>query len=175
MLFRSFQKFLQRVEKTGLIQPEHLPRERVGSTRAIVRDADGGQQEVKLEELQLVNVLQPGGRLDPARWNVFPALGPLQTELETWLRRRSPETLVYDRVETQKRRQAARDETPVEFDVYNVGQTLVMPGEMIDELKLELLQSEYEALEAQIPLGEDRKSTRLNSSHSSVSRMPSSA
>ncbi|MFN7766704.1 MAG: HD family phosphohydrolase [Planctomycetaceae bacterium] len=153
-IISDFQKFLQRVEKTGLIQPEHLPRERVGSTRALVRDADGGQQDVKLEELQLVNVLQPGGRLDPARWNVFPALGPMQTELETWLRRRSPETLVYDRVETQKRRQAARDETPVEFDVYNVGQTLVMPGEMIDELKLELLQAEYDALEAQIPLGE---------------------
>jgi len=78
-IINDFQRFLQRVEKTGLIQPEHLPRERVGSTRALVRDADGGQEEVRLEELQLASVLQAGGRLDPARWNVFPALGPIQT------------------------------------------------------------------------------------------------
>ena len=53
----------------------------------------------------------------------------------------SPETLAYQPVMTQEARKKAADETPEVPDPYNAGNLLVKPGELIDDLRLDLLQT----------------------------------
>ena len=45
----------------------------------------------------------------------------------------------------------------------------------VDELTLVFFSAQRARVEAMLPIGRDRKSTRLNSSHEWISRMPSSA
>ncbi|MCY2965234.1 MAG: HDIG domain-containing protein, partial [Planctomycetota bacterium] len=153
-VIEEFTRFLQRIEKTGLARPEHLPADRGGSELAEIHDESGKVESATLAEIQLSSVLAPGGRLEPSRWTFFPALLPLQDEFTTWLRLKSPETLIYDAPATQKLRSETRNETPPVIEPYIVGQQLVKAGDVIDEPKLELLQTEYEELEKQISVGE---------------------
>src|SRR4029077_6066418 len=77
-----------------------------------------------------------------------------RNELEHWLKVQSPESLIYDDQATQNARLKAGIEEPQVLDFYNAGNLLVKPGELIDEGLLELLQTEYDALDARVGLVE---------------------
>jgi hypothetical protein len=94
-------------------------------------------------------LLAPTGLLH-SRWALFPTLLPLRNELEHWLKVQSPESLIYDDQATQNARLKAGTEEPPVLDFYNAGNLLVKPGELIDEGLLELLQREYDALDARV-------------------------
>jgi putative nucleotidyltransferase with HDIG domain len=147
-LIADFAKFIQPLEKTGLIRPDHVAAE-LGTTGQIAIAEEGGLRIVNLADVQLQSLLAPGGFLH-GRWALFPALLPVRSELENWLKVQSPETLVYEPVTTQEARKKAADEAPEVPDVYNAGNLLVKPGELIDELRLETLNSEYDVLDARI-------------------------
>ncbi len=152
-LIADFARFVQPLEKTGLVLPEHVTPD-LGSTGQItIAGADGETSIVNLAEVQLPALLAPTGLLH-GRWALFPTLLPVRYELEHWFKIQSPETLIYDPQATQAARQKAASEKDEVLDRYYVGNLLVKPGELIDERKLELLQHEYAQLDAKVSLGE---------------------
>jgi membrane-associated HD superfamily phosphohydrolase len=149
----DFTRFLQPLEKTGLIRPEHITPELSGTGQLSVAESDGTLRTVNLAEVQLQPLLAPTGMLH-SRWALFPSLLPIRSELESWLKVLSPETLVYDEKATQQARlKASKDQTAV-LDFYNAGNLLVKPGEVIDEGLLALLKSEYDNVDARVTLAE---------------------
>src|SRR5262249_50627763 len=146
----DFAKFIQLLEKTGLIRAEHVTPELGATGQLAVVDPDGTIRSVNLSEVQLPLVLAPGGSLH-GRWALFPNLLPIRSELEYWLKFQSPETLFYDDKATQEARlNASADDRNVVNDVYNPGNLLVKPGELIDESRLDLLQAEYDELDQHV-------------------------
>ncbi|HLJ10343.1 MAG TPA: hypothetical protein VKU82_04105, partial [Planctomycetaceae bacterium] len=78
-LVASFAKFLQPLEKTGLIRPEHVTGEVTAAAQIAVADADGERRMVNLSEVQLQTLLAPTGLLH-SRWALFPTLLPVRAE-----------------------------------------------------------------------------------------------
>ncbi|MBI3865998.1 MAG: HDIG domain-containing protein [Planctomycetia bacterium] len=152
-LIDDFTRFIQPVEKTGLIVREHFAAELGNATQITVAGADGQVRTTSLAEVQLPALLAPTGILH-GRWALFPTLLPVRYELEHWLKVQSPETLAYDPQATQAARQQAASEAKEFEDEYSGGNLLVKPGELIDDRKLELLQYEYNLLDAQVGTGE---------------------
>src|SRR5262249_19544155 len=146
----DFAKFLQLLEKTGLIRAEHITPELSATGQLAVVDPDGSVRNVNLSEVQLPQWLAPSGALH-GRWALFPNLLPIRSELEYWLKFQSPETLFYDDKATQEARlKASADDRNVVNDVYNPGNLLVKPGELIDESRLDLLKAEYDELDLHV-------------------------
>ena len=143
----DFTRFIQPLEKSGLLRIEHLPPDLSPGSQIAIREGEDEPRTVSQSEVQLVQILSTNGFLNN-RWALFPSLLPYRVELEHWLKVQSPETLFYDDPATQAARQKARAEEEPALDVYNAGNLLVKPGDLIDEPKLELLQAEYDALEA---------------------------
>ena len=148
---REFGEFIQPLEQYGLVRPEHLPPEMSASDPVAVQKPVGPPERVPFTQVQLPPLLAQNGLLSN-RWERFPALLAIRTELEIWLTALSPETLEYDSAATQAARQAARDSVQETLDIYNRGDLLVQPGETIDEARLELLRAEYDQTEAQVTL-----------------------
>lgn len=142
----DFAKFIQPLEKKGVVRVEHIPAEVAVAGQIAVAEADGTLRVVVLSEVQLSELLAPTGLLF-GRWALFPTLLPLRGELEHWLNNQALETLFFDGAATQAARQKARNEEPDSLDVYNAGNLLVKPGELIDDAKLELLLAEYQHIE----------------------------
>jgi putative nucleotidyltransferase with HDIG domain len=150
----DFAKFLQPLEKTGLIRAEHITPELSATGQLAVVDPDGTVRSVNLSEVQLPQMLAPSGALH-GRWALFPNLLPVRSELDYWLKFQSPETLFYDDKATQEARlKASADDRNVVNDVYNPGNLLVKPGELIDESRLELLKAEYDELDLHVSANE---------------------
>lgn len=149
----DFARFIQPLDKNGLLRVEHLPPDLTPGGPIAIREGDDELRSVTQNEVQLVQILAANGLLN-GRWALFPSLLPYRIELEHWLKVQSPETLFYDDAATQAARQKARTEEPPALDVYNAGNLLVKPGELIDEPKLELLQAEYDQLESKATLRE---------------------
>ncbi len=145
--FKLFMKQLE--EKTGLIRPEHVMAEVNATGQISVLDAQGELQTVNLSDVQLQSLLAPTGLLYK-RWAICPSLAPIRNELEHWLKVQSPESLTYDDQATQNARLTAANEQEPVRDFYIAGNLLVKPGELIDENLLELLQLEYDALDARV-------------------------
>ena len=145
----DFTKFIQPLEKTGLVRPEHVLAELNATGQITIADPDGEKRIVNLSDVQLQALLAPAGLLH-SRWALFPALLPLRNELEHWLKVQSPESLIYDDQATQTARLLASNQEPHVLDFYNAGNLLVKPGEVIDERLLELLQGEYDELDARV-------------------------
>jgi cyclic-di-AMP phosphodiesterase PgpH len=149
----EFSKFIQPLEKNGVVRVEHFPQDIVIAGQIAVNEPDGSHRLVNLSEVQLAELLAPTGLLF-GRWALFPSLIPLRGELEYWLNNQALETLFFDGAATQAARQKARNDEPDSRDVYNAGNLLVKPGEVIDEVKLELLYAEYEQMEAESTPGD---------------------
>ena len=145
----DFAKFIQPLEKTGLVRPEHVLAELNLTGQIAIADPDGEKRTVNLTDVQLQPLLAPAGLLHN-RWALFPTLLPIRNELEHWLKVQSPESLVYDDQATQNARLKASNQEPPVLDFYNAGNLLVKPGEVIDERLLELLQGEYDELDARV-------------------------
>ena len=152
-LISDFARFIQPLDKTGLIRPDHLSAELTAAGQITIADAGGERRTVNVGDVQLQPLLAPAGLLH-SRWALFPNLLPVRSELEFWLRLNSPETLFYDDKATQEARVEASAAQDVIRDHYNAGNLLVKPGELIDERLLELLQGEYEVLDARVGPGE---------------------
>ena len=149
----DFAKFIEPLEKTGVVRPEHVLAELNATGQIAVADSEGTQQTVNLTDVQLQPLLAPTGMLHN-RWALFPTLLPIRNELEHWLKVQSPESLIYDDQATQNARlNAATEAEPVQ-DYYKAGNLLVKPGQLIDERLLELLQGEYDELDAHVGLME---------------------
>ncbi|MFN0052071.1 MAG: HD family phosphohydrolase [Planctomycetales bacterium] len=147
-------RFLQPVMQTGLLRSEQLENYAVtGGQISIPNDREANEPDerraVNVLEVQLTALLSPAGGLH-SRWGLFPSLLPYRAELEYWLKAKSPSTLTYDDVATKRAQQQARADEKLELDIYNKGTLLVGPQELIDESRLDLLQAEYEQLEAQV-------------------------
>jgi len=145
----DFTRFIQPLEKTGLVRPEHVMAEMNVTGQISVPDAHGDLQAVNLSDVQLQPLLAPSGLLH-SRWALFPTLLPIRNELEHWLKVQSPESLIYDDQATQNARLKAATSEPEVFDFYNAGNLLVKPGESIDERLLGLLQGEYDELDSRV-------------------------
>jgi putative nucleotidyltransferase with HDIG domain len=152
-LITDFKKFIEPLEKTGLIRAEHVPTDVSATGQIAISEADRELRIVNLSDVQLASLLAPTGLLHN-RWALFPALLPQRSVLESWLKSQSPETLIYDDVATQAARQRARADEKEVLDQYNIGNLLVKPGEVIDEHRLELLQEEYAAIDARVTADE---------------------
>jgi putative nucleotidyltransferase with HDIG domain len=150
-LIADFTRFLQPLEKIGLILPDPVTVGMSATGQITIASADGTTVVANLSDVQLPAMLAPSGSLQK-RWDVFPTtLLPLRYELEHWLKIQSPATLTYDPQATQAARQRAADSRSNEVvDSYYVGNLLVKPGELIDERKLELLQFEYDLMDAKV-------------------------
>ncbi len=152
-LVSDFTRFIQPLDKTGLIRPEHVSADLTATGQITIADQDGKRRTVSVGEVQLQPLLAPTGLLH-GRWALFPNLLPVRSELESWLKLNSPETLFYDDKATQEARLKASTEQDEVRDHYNAGNLLVKPGELIDERLLELLQSEYDVLDSGVAFGE---------------------
>jgi hypothetical protein len=152
-LVSDFGRFIQPLDKTGLIRPEHVSAELTATGQITIADQDGNRRTVSVGDVQLQPLLAPTGLLH-GRWALFPNLLPVRSELESWLKLNSPETLFYDDKATQEARLTASTEQDEVRDHYNAGNLLVKPGELIDERLLELLQSEYDVLDSGVAFGE---------------------
>ena len=147
----DFAKFLQPIEKTGLILPDQSTAELGRSGQLTIAAADGTTSTAQISEVQMATLLGPGGLLHN-RWALFPTLQPVRYELENWLRFQGLQTLSFDPQATQTARQLAAAGVDEAKDEYFTGNLLVKPGELIDERKLELLQHEYDLLDAKVGL-----------------------
>jgi putative nucleotidyltransferase with HDIG domain len=149
----DFRRFIQPLQEFGLLRPEHIPAELSAGGTVAVQQADGALRTINLADVQVVQLLAPAGRLH-SRWALFPAILPYRTEFEHWLKNQSPETLFFDAAATQAARQKARDSATPVYDFVKKGDLLVQPGQSIDAEKLELLQAEYDTLEAGVSVRE---------------------
>jgi putative nucleotidyltransferase with HDIG domain len=152
-LIADFARFLQPPELPGLATQDSGIPDLSATGQITIADDDGTSSVANLSDVQLPALLAPSGLLH-GRWAKFPTLVPLRYELEHWLKIQSPATLTYDPQATQAARQKAASETKDVFDEYYSGNLLVKPGELIDERKLELLQYEYDLLDANVGLTE---------------------
>lgn len=148
-LAESFAKFIQPLERMGLIRSEHVASDLSATGQVSILDSDGESRTVNLTDVQLQPLLAPTGLLH-ARWELFPELLPYRNELEHWLKVQSPETLTPDPKATGDARQKARLDEKEVLDVYNAGNLLVKPGQAIDEPLLDLLEEEYRELDSRV-------------------------
>ncbi|MBS0265086.1 MAG: hypothetical protein JSS02_24355, partial [Planctomycetes bacterium] len=155
----DFGRFLQPLEKKGLVLPDQVAAINSPAGQITILSTDGTSTVANLSDLQLPTLLSASGFLT-SRWTLFPTLEPYRAELEYWLRVQSPTTLLYDPQATAAARQKAASDTPEVFDEYYAGNLLVKPGELIDERKLELLQFEYDLLDARV--GTFERATRVS-------------
>lgn len=115
---------------------------------------DDKPQEVLLPQVQLAARLNEAGDLGKA-WLSYPGIPEsLRTSLAYWLIQTAPVTLRFDDAKTREEKAAARSKIGDVLDTYSQGDLLVQPGETIDRSRIEVLQSEYDAVESQISLGE---------------------
>ena len=87
--------------------------------------------------------------------------------------RKTDEELAEDSLEELKARRADKANAAVDIDEAELAETLELPGADLSEesLTVRVLPKQRD----EFTCSKDRKSTRLNSSHSQQSRMPSSA
>ncbi len=151
ILISEFAEFLLPLEQTGLLVGT-LPDDVVApSDRVTIVFPNDTRREVDVAAIELGAVLASGGSLG-SRWSHFPALVPLRETLDHWIRSRPPAALQFIRYDPERTRDAKRerqDATPDVFDPYIKGRELVLPGQVIDEERLSLLQTEYAALDEQ--------------------------
>lgn len=145
----AFAEFIQPIQDKGIIRPDRLPSDMRARDSVTVVSPEGRQEIVPTTDIQIAQLLAPTGLLH-ARWEKYPVLLPLRSELGQWLTVRTPETLRFDEAATQTARQQARAAVPDVTEVFNAGDSLIAPGVTIDGPKLDLLRSEYEATEAQV-------------------------
>lgn len=151
ILVSEFQEFLLPLESSGLLL-EGLPEDQAGpSDRITIILSDGEEHVGKVAKIELGALLASGGALK-ATWKNYPALVPLQETLDHWIKSQPPDALrviEYDPKLTREAKQERREETADVFDPYHAGDILVQAGDVFDEEHLELLQTEYAALDAQ--------------------------
>ncbi|TWU06625.1 hypothetical protein CA54_50220 [Symmachiella macrocystis] len=151
ILISEFAEFLLPLEDSGLLVgslPDDVP---APSDRITIIFPNDTRSDVEVAAIELRAVLATDGSLG-SRWSHFPALVPLREMLSNWIRSRPPAALQFIRYDPELTRDAKRkqqEETLDVFDPYIKGRELILPGDVIDEEKLSLLQTENAALEAQ--------------------------
>ncbi len=147
---REFREFLKPLQRTGVLLSLSIPNVNPTDLRTLrIRNPDGQYTDRLLSGVQLAQLLSSDGRLGET-WAKYPALVPMQPELEAWMTTHLPETLTYDDLATQDARELARRNTPEVKNSYKTGNLLVNPGTVIDQDHLTLLTAEYDAFESTI-------------------------
>ncbi|MEX0727267.1 MAG: HDIG domain-containing metalloprotein [Planctomycetaceae bacterium] len=153
-LISSFEKFIAPLTKTGIADFNELSNNQIKPTdpvRVAGKTTPKNDWVGTAREVQLVEQLRDNGSLGQT-WLSYPDLLELRPQLISWLLNRAPSTLKYNAAATMTARRVARENVGDVLDVFEAGTILVPPGKIVDENTLELLNLEYQAAEAQIPL-----------------------
>ncbi len=151
----EFTLFTAPLRQTGVLDPAEISREglRLEAEIAVASKDENRIQTFKVAELLLNEALKSTGNLG-GQWKSFPELKPHQAILERWLQNRVSSTLKYDSVTTKQKQIEERLKTPAVQDKYNRGGLLVAPGTAVDEEALEILKTQFDAMERQVPFFE---------------------
>jgi membrane-associated HD superfamily phosphohydrolase len=107
--------------------------------------------KVLLSQVRLEQQLNEAGALGTS-WLSYPSLkSDIRPALSHWLMARVQPTLEYDQKATKAAIAAARSGVANAIESYLEGDTLIRPGERLDQKKLQLLLDEYTHVEKQIP------------------------
>ncbi|QDU38480.1 hypothetical protein Mal4_28080 [Maioricimonas rarisocia] len=149
----DFSKFISPLRRYGVIDERDVrinEIERDSYIRVVSPGVTEEAHEVLLPQVRLIDQLSEAGDLGRS-WLSYPSLKePIRPALSHWLLVETPPTLQYDEAATKEAKAAARTRVPDVMDVYNAGDLLVRPGEVIDTTKLAILADEYRAAEQQI-------------------------
>jgi cyclic-di-AMP phosphodiesterase PgpH len=159
----DFESLLAPLESTGLLDQAELDRHDIpiDASLAILPQVEKGANEelLPLTDLQsqikspvdvlLTEQLSESGRIGRS-WNSYPNLEPLKTALTRWLMAQAPASLFYDGNTTQKYRSLARGSVEDQGTTYEQGSELVVPGSVLKDTDLSLLQYEFEKFESKI-------------------------
>ena len=152
-LVGEFSQWIAPLMKGGVIDLSELsrPRQKIRLDDEISFDeADSDKQPTRLvADVVLDELLKTTGSLG-SQWKGFPALAPLQSILERWLKNRIIPSLEFDQVATNRRVAIANQSTPPVTDSYKRGSLLVAPGSVITVEYLEVLHAQYDQLESQV-------------------------
>jgi len=156
----NFERFIEPLEEYGLANPSDFKRHNISSERTIAiakispnpsTSESGLSRPIPPADVLLPELIKNSGLLGK-QWATFPNLLAIRPFLEQWLLTQVPYTLQYDSAATQLARNEARNSVSEIIDPYFRGDVLVEPNEPVDEVTLDILQSEYEAIQAEIPL-----------------------
>ena len=148
-LVADFTNFIDPLTEFGVADADELSRNgiRGNDTMTVLSLDETPIRTTVVSEVLMAEMVKNTGQIGKS-WNQFPNLVVIRPMLETWLVGQAPATLRYDEEFTLESRQKIRDSI-VEYDSYDVGTVLIEPGKRIDLQRLQLLQAEYDAIDAQ--------------------------
>jgi len=152
-LVADFTKFISPLSEYGVIDPDeqNWPA-KLKPARKIVSISPTGVlgPEVLVSKVRLADQLNDAGDLG-GKWLSYPSLvKPIQPAIGQWLLSEVRPTLTYDESATKEAESEARDAVGNVYQRFLKGDSIVRPGETIDNLKLDTLEDEYTAYESQI-------------------------
>lgn len=152
-LLAEFQRLLQEIDRLGIIDPKDVKAQVIKKDQmlVIVSEEADSDTAVTHRDVNLDELLKPDSRLNNT-WDSMPLMSGVRARIESWLAARLNTTLRYDRLRTLREKQTARESVEEIREYHYPGQVLFEAGAVLDESDLKLLQDEYEAADAQMPL-----------------------
>lgn len=153
----EFGEFILPIQETGIISADDIRRGSITPDRRllIVKEKESIDQgrTVLLPRVRLQDQLNEAGQMGYS-WEIFDTLTPeIRPAIVHWLTERVSPTLRYDQATTATEIARAREKVDPRYERYLRGDMLVDPQQFITGKKLDLLEDEYEAAEAQIGSG----------------------
>ena len=151
-LLAEFARLAHVIDKRGLIDDDDVEKLGIQAGKRLLllpENASDEQTIVSMVDVELKSQMEPGGPI-AAQWESLPLLSRVRPQMESWLYRRVPATLRFDRPATQEALRAARRNVDEVFDDWYTEQVLMGPGERIRDSDLELLRDEYTAAESRV-------------------------
>ena len=153
----EFARFIEPLRKYGRARSGDLEKLQLQVGDPVMIVPKGSPKATPVEATRADVVLEESLNKDSGRLGIrlkpqdYPELSYIREFLNKWLLAQVPFTLEYDDERTKAAVQLARDAAEPVYDSYEKNQTLLEPGQAINEEVLNLLRAEYEAYEDQIP------------------------
>jgi putative nucleotidyltransferase with HDIG domain len=152
----DFTKFITPLRQIGVVDLSEIREKELNEgSRLHIKTpwAEEASQDLFLPQVRLETRLTDAGDLGKG-WLSYPAIpAEIRPALSHWLLVSTPTTMRYDDADTRETKEAASLQIADLYNEYSKGDRLVMPGELINLDKLDLLQAEYSAVESQIGVG----------------------
>lgn len=154
----DFSRLTAPLKNVGITDNSELsrPLQKIRLDDEVSITADDGEKPVRrlAADIVLDELLKATGGLG-SQWKNYPALTPLQSILERWLKNRAVPSLEFDQLATNEQIALANQLTPPVRDEYKRGQLLVPPGSIIKaNEELNVLHAQYDEFENQVNLPE---------------------
>lgn len=148
----EFTQLIAPIRETGIIDESELVQHdlRTDDQITIISDLHAEPVTINVSEVMLSELLKGAGKIG-SQWRSYPAAEKIQPFLEKWLRQKAPVCLRYSEEKTARRLEAVKANLPPVTDDYHRGAVLVPPGSYLDLESLEILRSQWEAVEAKVP------------------------